>query len=114
MLLESEPDFHVVAETDTVTGVLQQVRTHRPQVLLLDLNMPGGSSIEAIGRIGMFAPETVVVVLTMEDRRSFIEEAYAAGASGYVLKEAAPDTLVRTIRRSVEPGRDAMPTQPPP
>jgi two-component system, NarL family, response regulator NreC len=62
------------------------------------LNMPGGSSVDAISRLAAFAPGTAVVVLTMEDDPVFMREAYRAGASGYVLKEAAATELVKAIR----------------
>ncbi len=74
------------------------VRSHRPTVLLLDLNMPGGSSVEAITRLRRMSPGTAIVVLTMEDEPAFMREAYAAGASGYVLKDSAATELVKAIR----------------
>ncbi len=105
MLLEAEPGFEVVAEAGTIQRVLQEVRTHRPRVLVLDLNMPGGSSIDAIARITRFSPSTSVVVLTMEHDPSFMREAYDTGARGYVLKEAAATQLVRAIRRATLPAQ---------
>jgi two-component system, NarL family, response regulator NreC len=111
MLLEAEKDFDVVAEAGTIQSVLRDVRSHRPTVLVLDLNMPGGSSVDAISRLAAFAPGTAVVVLTMEDDPVFMREAYRAGASGYVLKEAAATELVKAIRaaagnrRGVSTGR---------
>ena len=111
MLLEAEKDFDVVAEAGTIQSVLRDVRSHRPAVLVLDLKMPGGSSVDAISRLAAFAPGTAVVVLTMEDDPVFMREAYRAGASGYVLKEAAATELVKAIRaaagnrRGVSTGR---------
>jgi two-component system response regulator NreC len=111
MLLEAENDFEVVAEAGTIQSVLRDVRSHRPTVLVLDLNMPGGSSVDAISRLAAFAPGTAVVVLTMEDDPVFMREAYRAGASGYVMKEAAATELVKAIRaaagnrRGVSTGR---------
>jgi two-component system, NarL family, response regulator NreC len=69
-------------------------------VLVLDLNMPGGSSLEAIPAIREEAPETHVVVLTMQKEPAFAREALSAGALGYVLKEAADDELVEAVRRA--------------
>ncbi len=100
MLLDAEEDFDVVGEAGTIQQVFQEVRAHRPRVLVLDLNMPGGSSIDAIGRIVRFAPSTSIVVLTMEHEAGFMRDAYDAGACGYVLKEAAPTQLVRAIRQA--------------
>jgi two-component system, NarL family, response regulator NreC len=63
MLLEAEKDFDVVAEAGTIQSVLRDVRSHRPTVLVLDLNMPGGSSVDTISRLAAFAPGTAVVVI---------------------------------------------------
>jgi two-component system, NarL family, response regulator NreC len=98
LLLESENDFHVVSEVGTIQSVFSDVRTHRPDVLVLDLNMPGGSSVDAISRIAWFSPRTAVVVLTMERDPAYRREAYQAGASAFVLKEAAATELVSAIR----------------
>jgi two-component system response regulator NreC len=67
-------------------------------VLVLDLNMPGGSSLEAIPLLRQEAPETQIVVLTMQQEPAFAREALAAGALGYVLKEAADEELVGAVR----------------
>jgi two-component system, NarL family, response regulator NreC len=98
MLLEAETDFHVLSEAGNIQAVFRDIRTHRPNVLVLDLNMPGGSSVEAIARLSRFSPDTAVVVLTMEHDPIFMREAYSAGARGYVLKEAAATELVSAIR----------------
>jgi two-component system, NarL family, response regulator NreC len=98
MLLEAEQGLHVVSEAGSIQAVFRDVRTHRPDVLVLDLNMPGGSSVEAISRLARISPGTAVVVLTMEDNPGFMRDAYDAGARGYVLKESAATELVRVIR----------------
>ena len=95
MLLDAEQGLHVVSEAGSIQAVFRDVRTHRPDVLVLDLNMPGGSSLEAIARLSRISPGTAVVVLTMEHDPGFMREAYAAGARGYVLKDAAATELVR-------------------
>ena len=97
MLLEAETGFEVVAEAATIQSVFLDVRTHRPSVLVLDLNMPGGSSVEAISRLLRISPGTAIVVLTMEHDPAFARKAYDAGASAYVLKEAAAKELVGAI-----------------
>jgi two-component system response regulator NreC len=76
------------------------VRGHHPKVLVLDLNMPGGSSLEAIPAIRAESPDTEIVVLTMQQEPAFAREALRAGALGYVLKEAADDELVEAVRRA--------------
>ena len=111
MLLDAEADFAVLAEAADVPGAFRQVRNHRPDVLVLDLNMPGGSSIDAIRRLAPISPDTAVVVLTMEEDRAFVREALDAGASGYVQKQAAGRELVRAIRDAADRGN--APAEPP-
>lgn len=100
MLLDSEPGFEVVAEASDVDGAKRYVRGHHPHVLVLDLNMPGGSSLEAIPVIREESPDTQIVVLTMQQEPAFARQALGAGALGYVLKEAADDELVEAVRRA--------------
>lgn len=98
MLVEAEPDIEVVAEAGEVDSARRYVLGHKPTVLMLDLNMPGESSLEAIPSILEVSPQTKIVVLTMQDDPAFAREAMRAGATGYVLKEAADVELVNAIR----------------
>jgi two-component system, NarL family, response regulator NreC len=98
LLLNSEPDFEVVAEAGDVDAARRYVRGHKPTVLVLDLNMPGGSVLEAIPSLRQEAPDTQIVVLTMQEDPAFARQALRAGATGYVLKEAADDELVHAVR----------------
>jgi len=100
MLLDAEHDFEVVAEAGDVDAARRYVRGHHPTVLILDLNMPGGSSLEAIPVIRAESPDTQIVVLTMQEEPAFARQALSAGASGYVLKEAADSELVEAVRRA--------------
>ena len=100
LLLDAESDFEVVAEAGDIDAARRYVRGHHPDVLVLDLNMPGGSSLEAIPAIREEAPDTQVVVLTMQEEPAFARQALAAGAAGYVLKEAADSELVEAVRRA--------------
>jgi two-component system response regulator NreC len=100
MLLDHEKDIEVVAEASDVETARRYVRGHHPHVLLLDLNMPGGSSLQAIPAIRAESPNTQIVVLTMQQEPAFAREALRAGALGYVLKEAADDELVEAVRRA--------------
>ena len=104
MLLEAEPDMEVLAEAGDVEAAQRYVLGHKPTVLVLDLNMPGGSSLEAIPRIAERSPETAVVVLTMQQDPAFAREALRAGARGYVVKHAAGDELVQAIRAAAGGG----------
>ena len=100
MVLEAESDLEVVAEAGDVESARRYVRGHHPDVLVLDLNMPGGSSLEAIPLIREESPKTQIVVLTMQQEPAFAREALGGGALGYVLKEAADDELVEAVRRA--------------
>jgi len=100
MLLDNEMDFEVVAEAGDVESAQRYVRGHHPTVLVLDLNMPGGSSLEAIPDIRAESPETQIVGLTIHQDPAFARHALGAGAIGYVLKEAADDELVEAVRRA--------------
>jgi two-component system, NarL family, response regulator NreC len=98
MLIDAEPELRVVAEAGDVPEALRLTRLHRPRVLVLDLNMPGGSSLEAIPIASAGPEETAVVVLTMQDDASFARQALQTGAKGFVLKEAADGELLTAIR----------------
>ena len=102
LLVDAEPDLRVVAEAGTLPDALRMARAHRPAVIVLDLNMPGGSSLDAIPTMLELAPTTAVVVLTMQDEPSFARRALQAGALGFVLKDAADDELLGAIRVAAE------------
>jgi two-component system response regulator NreC len=98
LLLDSEADLEVIAEADDLPLVVSHVRGQRPHVLVLDLSMPGGSSIEAIGRLREQVPETQVVVLTMDENPVFAQQALSTGALGFVLKNLADEELPSAVR----------------
>jgi DNA-binding NarL/FixJ family response regulator len=98
LLLESDDEFSVVAEAGDVDAALQVVEEHRPGVILLDVNMPGRPSLPAIPELLAAAPGAAVVVMTMQDEPAYARAALQAGASGYVLKEAAEAELIEAVR----------------
>lgn len=101
VLLEGEEGLTVVSEAGDVDGAVRAVLGHKPDVLVLDLNMPGAStSLEAMPRFAEASPQTKVVVLTMQEDPQFARVALRMGALGYVLKEAADSELVEAIRRA--------------
>lgn len=102
MVLDSEPGIEVVAEAGDVDAAGRAVRAHHPDVLVLDLNMPGEPSLQAIPRFVREMPETAVVILTMQQDPAFAREALRGGARGYVLKEAADAELVQAVRMAHE------------
>lgn len=98
-LLDGETDLDVIAETDSLGSVMDQVRARRPDVLVLDLGMPDrGSGIEMLARLTRDLQDTNVVVLTMNDDPSFARRALDNGAVGLVLKEMADSDLPAAIR----------------
>jgi two-component system, NarL family, response regulator NreC len=101
LLLDNEEGLEVVAEAGTAEDAMRYVRAHRPQVLVLDLNMPGTlNSLDAIPDVEGAGDGTRVVVLTMQEDPEFARRALGSGAAGYVLKEAADDELVEAVRRA--------------
>jgi two-component system, NarL family, response regulator NreC len=101
-LLDAQDGLRVLDEAGDVPGVVRATATHRPHVLVLDLNMPGTSTstLDALAEIQAGSPETRIVILTMQADPRFARRALAAGASAYVLKEAADDELVEAVRRA--------------
>jgi two-component system, NarL family, response regulator NreC len=99
-VLDADGGFDVLAEASDLDSARRYVRGHHPDVLVLDLNMPGGSTLEEIPGIRAEFPETQIVVLTMQDEPAYARHALGAGALGYVLKEAAEAELVEAIRRA--------------
>src|SRR5258708_39235679 len=98
MLLDAEDDIEVVAEAGDVETTERAVLGYGPDVLVLDLNMPGEESLPAIPRLHESAPDTAIVVLTMHDDPALAREALRSGALGYVLKDAPDTELVHAIR----------------
>jgi len=98
VLLEEEPGFEVVAEAEDAGAAIRYLRGHKPDVLILDLNMPGRPSLEAIPEMQEASPDTKIVVLTMQKEPAFARQALQHGVLGYVLKEAADDELVQAVR----------------
>ena len=98
MLLEAQPDIDIVAEAENGQQAIDQVRSMRPDVVLMDIQMPDVNGIEATQRIKQVAPDTAVLALTMHEDDQYFFEMLHAGAAGYVPKRAAPDELVTAIR----------------
>lgn len=102
MLLEDEADMQVVAEAGDAEAATRYVRGHRPTVLILDINMPGGSGLTAIPKIRNESPETQIVMLTMQGETASAREALQAGVLGYISKDAASDELVTAVRMAAQ------------
>jgi two-component system response regulator NreC len=97
LLLGARPGWQVVAQSGDAEGAVRDVRIHRPDVLVLDLTMPGRSSLDVLPELRRDAPATRVVILTMEASPNLARAALARGASAYVLKDAADEQLIQAI-----------------
>jgi two-component system response regulator NreC len=104
MVLEAQDEMEVVAEAGDAEGAVRYALGHKPSVVVLDLNMPGGSGLDAIPKIQEASPESKVVVLTMQSEPAFARSALQAGASGYVIKHAAARELVDAINAVIGGG----------
>ena len=106
--LETEDDLTIVGEAGDGAAALDLIRAHRPDVVLLDIRVPGVDGITALRRISADPDLTAVrvLVLTTFDLDEYVADALAAGASGFLLKDADPDELVRAVH--VVAGGDAL------
>lgn len=104
LLERSGSEFEVVAEAADVPSVVREVRNHRPDLLILDLSMPGGSSLAALPSCFAAHPSLAVAILTMHEDPAYAREAIRAGARSYVVKEAEPAELLQAFRTAVTGG----------
>jgi two-component system response regulator NreC len=97
-VLDAESDIETVAEAPDAERAVFEALEHAPDVILLDIMLPGKSGIEGMPAIQQAAPEAKILVLSMQDDPRYVREAFDAGASGYVLKEAADTEVVDAVR----------------
>ena len=98
-VLEAGSDIEVVGEASNVRDAVFEVRARKPDVIVMDVVMPGTSGIEGTPLVLHEAPDAKVLVLSMQDDPRYVREAFAQGASGYVLKEAADTEVVEAVRQ---------------
>ncbi|KAF6509653.1 response regulator transcription factor [Geobacillus sp. FSL K6-0789] len=103
-ILEFEGDFEVVAEGSDGSEVLSIVETYRPDLVLMDINMPDINGVEATKQLIEAYPDTKVVVLSIHDDEHYVMRALQMGATGYLLKEMDADTLIEAVRIVAEGG----------
>jgi DNA-binding NarL/FixJ family response regulator len=101
LLLETQQDFQVLADTGNGHEVLQLAEKHKPDVLIADMMMPGLSGLEVARAVKRISPATKVIVLSMHDAESYVVEALQAGAAGYVLKKSSSQELIFAIRQAL-------------
>jgi two-component system response regulator NreC len=109
LLLDAEDDIEVVGEAGDARAAVFEARALKPDVILMDVVMPGASGIEAAQLVLKEAPDAKVLMLSMQDDPHYVREAFAAGASGYVLKEAADAEVVGAVREVATGGRYVHP-----
>lgn len=102
LLLEQQPGFEVVGEAEGAESAVRLADETTPDVVLMDLQMPGSSGLDATRRIRERNPAVRVVVLTSDCSRESVQTALRLGVSGYLLKENAPDDLLRAVRSAME------------
>jgi two-component system response regulator NreC len=102
MILAKEPDIEVVGEAEDGQQALDLVEQRRPNVVIMDLSMPGMGGIEATKKVKEQHPKVNVLVLTMHEDESYVFQLLRAGASGYVLKRAAAQDLVQAVRAAAK------------
>ena len=110
LLLDAEPDIEAVGEAPNAERALYEAIELKPDVVLMDLQMPEKGGIEGMPALLQALPTTKVLVLSMQDEPRYVRAAFEAGASGYVLKEAADSDLVAAVRQVAGGGRYVHPT----
>jgi len=107
--LGMSPDIEVVAEAASGDELLEKLRIITPDLLLLDLTMPGKSGVDLLGYVKSLYPALAIMVLSMHNEVSVVMRAMKAGASGYICKDCSPQTLLEAIRKVVATGKYLSP-----
>jgi two-component system invasion response regulator UvrY len=106
-VLENQAGFQVTAEADSAAAAYAAFKTHSPDVVVMDISMPGASGLEAIRNIRSRSPGARILVFSMHSEAALVKAAFNAGASGYVTKSSDPAVLIQTVR-AVACGERAM------
>jgi two-component system, NarL family, response regulator NreC len=109
MLIDAEEDMETVGEAGSVRDAIFEARSSLPDLVLMDVVMPGESGLEGLPKLLHERPDLKVLILSMQDDPRYVREAFAAGAAGYVLKEAADAEVVQAIREVAAGGRYVHP-----
>jgi len=111
-LLEAEADFSVIGEAEDGLQVVQMAEKLRPDILIVDLMMPNLNGLEVLKQVSQRSPKTRNIVLSMQSADPYVVEAFRSGASGYILKDGAPDELIDAIRQVLLDDRYLSPKLP--
>ena len=105
MLIDSQDDMTVVSEASDGTAAVEQARTIRPDVVVMDISMPGMNGLVATRTLKQVQPDSVIVILTRHGDDAYLQELLRAGADGYVLKQSAASELLQAIRATAARGQ---------
>lgn len=108
-ILAETSEFTVVGEAASSQEALAEARAHRPDVVILDISMPGRGPVETLHEIKRHAPETRVLILSMHPESQYAVRLFSEGADGYLSKESAPELLVEALRRVHRGGKYVSP-----
>ncbi len=108
-LLEKQPEMEVIADTDDGRKAVELVRELLPDIVIMDITMPGLNGIEATRQITAEFPDVKVIALSIHSKRRFVADMLSAGATGYILKECLFDELVQAIKAVAAGGRYLSP-----
>jgi len=108
-LIDAEQDMEVVGEAGSVRDAVLEARSTKPDLVVMDVVMPGESGLEGVPKLLHEHPDLKILVLSMEDDPRYVREAFAVGASGYVLKEAVDTEVIAAIRDVAAGGRYVHP-----
>ncbi|HET7143557.1 MAG TPA: response regulator transcription factor [Anaerolineales bacterium] len=111
-LLEAEADFSVIGEAEDGLQVVQMAEKLHPDILIVDLMMPNLNGLEVLKQVSKRSPKTRNIVLSMQSADPYVVEAFRSGASGYILKDGAPDELIDAIRQVLLDDRYLSPKLP--
>ena len=109
LLLDAEEDLEPVGEAGNARDAVFQARVLKPDVILLDVVMPEQTGLDVLPQLKHESPDVKVLILSMQDEPRYVREAFASGASGYVLKEAADTEVVAAVREVAGGGRYVNP-----
>ncbi|HEX5583799.1 response regulator transcription factor [Gaiella sp.] len=109
-VLDAEPDIETVSEAENADRAIFEAMEHKPDIVLMDVVMPGKSGIEGLPGLLQAVPSVRVLILSMQDDPRYVRAAFEAGASGYVLKEAADTDLITAVRAVAGGERYVHPT----
>lgn len=108
-ILKEEPDMEVVSEADGYLELIESLKKTAPDIILLDINMPGKNGLEILKELRLHHAQIKVLMLSMHPEDRFSARTIKAGASGYITKESASDDLVNAIRKVYSGGKFITP-----